>query len=309
MRVWITGGRGFVGRHLSKTLAAQDCSVAGIGHGAWTQPEHLQWGMSVWRNGEITPANLDSLLQAAGAPDIVFHLAGGSAVGPSFEQPGEDFQRSVVTASNLMEWVRLRMPTARVVMASSAAVYGAGHDKPIVESTPCSPYSPYGFNKRMAELLLESYAHSFGLQVAIVRLFSVYGPGLRKQLLFDACRKIQLDATHLRLGGTGSELRDWIHVEDAVMVLSRAAAHASHHALTINGGTGLGVTVREIAQVLMASHGKNGTVTFEGRGRPGDPERLVADTSRLQTFGIAAVRDWRAGIQEYVSWYQHEQNR
>lgn len=302
--VWITGARGFIGRHVARRFADAGHQVAGLGHGAWTVDSHREWGVSEWRNGEVSHPNLDALAQSQGTPEVLIHLAGGSAVGPSFSQPAEDFYRSVMAAGQLAEWLRLRAPQTRLVMASSAAVYGAGHARPITESAACTPYSPYGFHKRMAELLLESYARNFGLRVAIVRLFSVYGPGLRKQLLWDACTRLAQGAQVLTLGGTGDELRDWLHVSDVARLMQLASDRASTQAEVLNGGTGVATPVCAIADRLCAAWGTGRTAAFSGNSRPGDPERLVADVSHLQAAGFEPAERWEAGIDDYVSWFR-----
>jgi len=306
MTVLITGARGFIGRHVARFFSDNGHVVAGLGHGAWLESPRRQWGVAEWRNGEISHANLDALSAVVGAPDVVIHLAGGSAVGPSFAQPAEDFYRSVVAASELAEWMRLRAPAAQLVMASSAAVYGAGHDMPIADEAHCTPYSPYGFHKRMAELALESYARNFGLKVAIVRLFSVYGPGLRKQLLWDACTRLAKGAAVLQLGGSGDELRDWLHVDDVARLMYWAAGRASSEAEVINGGTGVATPVRAIAHRLCSAWGSGCEVAFSGSARPGDPVRLVADVSRVQAAGFAPTRAWGEGIDNYVTWFRTE---
>ncbi|WP_457390631.1 NAD-dependent epimerase/dehydratase family protein [Roseateles sp. P5_E1] len=304
MTVLITGARGFIGRHVARHFADNGHKVVGLGHGAWLESVRGQWGVAEWQNGEISSANLDALSALVGVPDIVIHLAGGSAVGPSFAQPAEDFHRSVVAASELAEWLRLRAPTARLVMASSAAVYGAGHSGPIAETAPSTPYSPYGFHKRMAELALESHARNFGLRVAIVRLFSVYGPGLRKQLLWDACTRLVQGETQLKLGGTGDELRDWLHVDDVARLMLWAAERASNTAEVINGGTGVATPVREIARRLCTAWGSGCAAEFSGQARPGDPVRLVADVSKVCAAGFTPTREWGAGLDDYVAWFR-----
>jgi UDP-glucose 4-epimerase len=281
--------------------------VCGLGHGAWPEADHREWGVAEWRNGEVSHANLDGLAGVTGLPDVVVHLAGGSAVGPSFTQPAEDFDRSVATASQLAEWLRLHAPRSRLVMASSAAVYGAGHAGPISETAACAPYSPYGFHKRMAELLLESYARNFGLQVAIVRFFSVYGPGLRKQLLWDACTRLARDGDRLTLGGSGDELRDWLHVTDAARLLSWAATRAGADAPVFNGGTGVATPVRDIAQRLCQGWLPDRAQAFSGQARAGDPACLVADMARVQAAGFSPERGWQDGIDQYVAWFRAQQ--
>lgn len=300
----ITGARGFVGRHLTHALHQQGIQVCGMGHGAWTESERSVWGMSYWLNGEVTKRNLDIVGSKVGQPDAVFHLAGGSSVGPSLLAPEEDFRRSVLSAAELLEWARLAAPEARLVLASSAAVYGAGHTQAIRETDALAPYSPYGYHKRMAEELFESYGKNFGLRVAIVRLFSVYGPELRKQLLWDVCGRLAVDATRLELGGSGQEMRDWLHILDAVELLRVAAVHASSEGFIVNGGMGIAVTVREIAEQLCARWGMHIRPDFNGKRRPGDPQYLVADVAVAKSLGYTPKMNWQAGVADYVAWFK-----
>src|SRR6202012_4896575 len=108
-----------------------------------------------------------------------------------------------------------------LIVASSAAVYGAQHAGPIAEQDALVPMSPYGQHKLMMEQLCRSYAMTFGIRSTVVRLFSVYGASLRKQLLWDVCSRLHRGERSLMLGGTGREIRDWIHVRDVVRLLNR----------------------------------------------------------------------------------------
>ena len=300
----ITGARGFVGRYLARALHKQGIQVCGMGHGAWTEHERAAWGVDFWLNGEVSKRNLDIVQAQVGNTDVVFHLAGGSAVGPSLAAPEEDFRRSVLSAAELLEWARLAAPDTRLVLASSAAVYGAGHNRPILETDALKPYSPYGSHKRIAEELFESYGKNFGLNVATVRLFSVYGTELKKQLLWDACGRLAKDASQLTLGGTGAELRDWLHVADAAAVLQMAAGRACAAGYTVNGGTGIAVSVRQVAEQMCTAWGAGTTLCFSGQGRAGDPQYLVADVAQAAPLGFAPQTPWRVGVADYVAWFK-----
>jgi len=306
MRILITGAHGFIGRHLAKSLSLTGHEITGIGHGAWPDGDRSAWYKGTWLNGDITFANLDILASSVGVPEAIIHLAGGSCVGLSIAAPAEDFHRSVVTTGDLIEWVRLCAPDARVVMASSAAVYGANHSSNISESAVCVPFSPYGYHKRMAELILESYALNFGIKVGVVRLFSVYGPELRKQLLWDICKQLASGVSELILGGDGSELRDWLHVEDATQVLLLALKNASDDFFIVNGGTGNATSVRQITEGLCKYWGGKVQVKFTGLSRPGDPRFLVSDIERLQSLDAVPKILWNDGLEEYVNWYKSQ---
>jgi len=279
--------------------------VLGIGHGLWPEKDAGKWSYSHWCNGEIEPANLSQLAVVSGLPNTIFHLAGGSSVGASFQNPKEDFSRTVETTARLLEWVRLNAATSRVVAVSSAAVYGAKHAGKITEDTPVSPYSPYGFHKAMMESLCKSYSESYGLQVAVVRLFSAYGPGLEKQLIWDICCKLASDDTDLiRLGGTGNELRDWIHVSDAAKLLWHARGECSADCRVVNGGTGIGVRISDVASLVSRAWGGTPAIEYSGVARKGDPLSLVADISNACQLGFRPKVKLEDGITETVNWFK-----
>ncbi|MCP3413814.1 NAD(P)-dependent oxidoreductase [Bradyrhizobium brasilense] len=305
MIVWVTGANGFIGRHLVHELAGAGHAVHGVGHGALDAAESRRLGLQSWINGEIDAANLNALAAAHGLPAQIFHLAGGSSVGISIERPFEDFSRTVASTARLLEWLRGSAPNCAVIAASSAAVYGADHVGPIAESAIATPMSPYGQHKLMMEQLCGSYAQSFGIRCTIVRLFSVYGPNLRKQLLWDICSRLAAKEQVLTLGGTGNEIRDWTDVRDVARLLASVAAPSSPAAFrVINGGSGRGTSVADIAAGLIRQWGGNTVVRHSGVSRPGDPLSLLADDAVLRQIGF----DWRIpldqGLADYVAWFK-----
>ncbi|NEV02247.1 NAD-dependent epimerase/dehydratase family protein [Bradyrhizobium uaiense] len=305
MIVWVTGANGFIGRHLVHQLAGAGHAVHGVGHGALDATEARQLGLRSWVNGEIDAANLNALAAAHGLPGRVFHLAGGSSVGVSIERPFEDFSRTVASTARLLEWLRGSAPNCAVIAASSAAVYGADHFGPIAESAVPTPMSPYGQHKSMMEQLCRSYAQSFGIRCTVVRLFSVYGPNLRKQLLFDICSRLQAREQELTLGGTGNEIRDWTDVRDVARLLASVAEPSSQETFRIiNGGSGRGTSVADIAAGLIRQWGSKTVVRYSGISRPGDPASLLADDAMLRRVGF----DWRIpldqGLADYVTWFK-----
>jgi UDP-glucose 4-epimerase len=305
MTIWITGANGFIGRHLVRELAEAGRAVHGVGHGALDVAEARRLGLQSWINGEVDAANLNALVAAHGMPSQVFHLAGGSSVGLSIERPFEDFSRTVASTARLLEWLRGSAPSSRLIVASSAAVYGADHPGPIAEDAALTPMSPYGQHKLMMEQLCRSYAHSFGIRVTVVRLFSVYGPNLRKQLLWDICSRLAAEPQALTLGGTGAEIRDWTDVRDVARLLAELGETAPRDGFrVVNGGSGQGASVAAIAEGLIRHFGTDTVVRYSGLARPGDPVSLLADDRRLRETKF----DWRIpldrGLADYVNWFK-----
>jgi len=303
--MWVTGAQGFIGRHLCRVLAEQGDRVDGIGHGAIDEADRRRIGLREWLNGEIDAANLNALAGRSGLPSTVFHLAGGSSVGLSIVQPLEDFSRTVSSTARLLEWLRSAAPDCRLIVASSAAVYGARHVGPIPENAAPAPMSPYGEHKLMMEQLCRSYGITFGLRSTVVRLFSVYGPELRKQLLWDVCSRLQQDGQTLVLGGTGAEMRDWTDVRDIARLLTTIAELPRPEKFRIiNGGSGRGTRVAEIAGMLVRNWGNDVAVRYSGVVRPGDPPSLLADDAALRRLPFVWQISLEQGIADYVKWFK-----
>lgn len=296
--VLVTGANGFLGRHVGRTAAQQGHHVIGIGHGDWTEEAWRRWGLSAWHELDVT---LAGLVAHAGRPNIIVHCAGSSSVGFSFENPAQDFDRTVRTTVELLEYLRTCAPETALVYPSSAAVYGRAAMFPISEESPLVPISPYGVHKKMAEELCRSYGRTFGLRVAVVRLFSAYGIELRKQLLWDASNKALSDDR--RFAGTGNETRDWVSAEDAATLLLIAGDHAGPDAPTVNGALGNEVAIRTILRVLYRALGVSKEPEFTGIPRSGDPDRYAGDPSRAQGWGWMPQWTWEEGVREYARWF------
>jgi UDP-glucose 4-epimerase len=258
--------------------------------------------MSGWYQGPVSTGSLGELIAEHGAPDAVVHAAGSSSVRVAAEDPAEDFRRTVDGTAELLEALRRWAPQARLLLSSSAAIYGNDHRNPIAEDAAPAPISIYGLHKLRAEELCLEAAEQHGLQVAIIRFFSLYGAGLRKQIFWDLWNKIT-GGNPIVLGGTGNESRDFLHVRDAVLLLLHIAEHADIEApLIINGGTGRPTTIRDAASLMVRLSDCRAEIVFEGLSRPGDPAHLVAHVGRLRATGYRSRIELADGMADYVAW-------
>ncbi len=278
----VTGGAGFLGQAIARALrdAGTTVTVAGTS----TQTDRL------------TPQRIEELSPV----DVVVHCAGGSSVAASVADPQGELEKTVPPFAALLAHVQRSMPHTRVVLLSSAAVYGDAERVPIAETSPLAPVSPYGEHKRQCEELCRAYG-ARGVATAILRMFSVYGPGMRKQLLWDACNKARARAG--TFGGTGEEERDWLHVSDAVSLVMTVARHAATDAPVVNGGSGVGVRVRDVVGQIFDELGA-GAPEFSGQSRAGDPLRYVADITRATALGWQPRVRITDGITQYVTWFR-----
>jgi UDP-glucose 4-epimerase len=297
-RIVVTGANGFIGRHLSRYLGSLGYTVVGIGHGFWTERDFRSWGLSEWHELDVT---LGSLVSHARTPHAIFHCAGSGSVGFSLEDPMQDFDRTVTTTVHVLEYIRTLSPGTTFIYPSSAAVYGAVEELPVSEESPLHPASPYGYHKKSAEDLCYSYARNFRLRVAILRMFSVYGPELRKQLLWDSC--VKLTSGNNEFFGTGEETRDWIHIGDIVALLHKLTEVADSDVCIVNGASGVSVATSQIINQLQKSLGTAKATLFNGFRRRGDPEHYQANISKALALNWKPTVAWKDGIDEYAKWF------
>jgi UDP-glucose 4-epimerase len=298
----VTGAAGFLGRYTSQALANAGWCVHGLGFGSWIDETPESWGLASWTEEEVSVKTLISLTNATSTPDVVIHCAGGSSVALSIAEPGKDLARTVGTLASLLEFVRIYTPHTRIIYPSSAAVYGTATGGQLSEETVIAPCSPYGVHKNMSEELLASYARHFGIDAMTIRFFSLYGVGLRKQLLWDACGKLT-DGSFV-FDGTGCETRDFLHITDAaqlILTLVESPALIGHR--VINGGTGIGTPIVNVLSILANVCNSEIRPSFTGIVRVGDPVHLVANPERALALGWVPRIALTTGLQGYANWY------
>ncbi len=304
-KVLITGAYGFLGRYTAKNFKLEGYQVTGMGHGKWYEEEYAKWGIDTWVESTITFETLMNINQQF---DIIVHCGGSGSVGYSKSNPYEDFQKSVQSTLSVLEYIRLRCPQCKFIYPSSVAVQGNLPDMPITEDIISTPISPYGFHKKIAEELCLSYHKNFGLNIGVIRFFSIYGAGLQKQLLYDACKKItngkDLEVT---FWGTGEETRDWIHVDDAVSLIHQLAAQVEGYDV-INGGSGVRVKILEVLNLLKTEISTSSKINFNNEVRDGDPRYFWADVSHTKEYNWHPKVSLTEGIASYVNYYKNLKN-
>ncbi|ENG4186237.1 NAD-dependent epimerase/dehydratase [Providencia rettgeri] len=306
-KILITGCFGFIGKTLTDEFKKNGYDVYGIGHSNVISPQQKSFIQK-----EISFSNLDESLSLMDTPpDVIYHLAGGSSVSIAENNPLENYQKTVNSSNTLFEWVRLNSPKSRIIVASSAAIYGANHCNKLSEMTPTQPFSVYGHHKKIVEQLSNIYIEKYSLDIINARIFSVYGNGLKKQFLWDFCSKLKA-ASHddsINVFGTGNEVRDWIHISDLVNALKKISEINTVPSV-INIGTGKGTTIKQMIEYICNSwFGENKLkIQFNGNVREGDPFSLISDATIKNTFVGSHKINLQDGVNEYVNWYKAHSN-
>jgi UDP-glucose 4-epimerase len=234
-------------------------------------------------------------------PQVCVHCAGRASVPLSLEDPAADFRDSTVITFELLDAMRTSAPACRVIFLSSAAVYGDPTELPVREEHSLAPLSPYGFHKRQCELLCEEFSRVYGIRTASARIFSAYGPGLRRQVVWDICQKALADGS-VRLRGTGRESRDFIHAADVARALLLLAETAPARGETYNVATGEETTISQLAVLVLAALERDGSPSFDGVNPTGNPLRWQADVSRLHALGFSPSFPLEKGVRQVANW-------
>lgn len=301
-RVLITGAYGFIGRYVAREYKRNKYYVVGIGHGKWGRDEFFSWGIDEWYEDDIL---LEVLRLYAKEPEIIVHCAGSGSVGFSIEYPMLDFERTVKTMQIVLEYIRLYSPNSKLIYPSSAAVYGNAYNLPIKVDSMLRPISPYGVHKKFAEELCKLYCSQYGVSAIIIRLFSVYGEGLKKQLLWDACNKAR--GTQALFWGTGKETRDWVHVIDVANLLYMAQFYANDccECEIVNCGSGKSISIEETVNILFnALKERKEKIFFNGKEDTGNPRNYLADLTEINKWGWRPKVKLTKGIEMYAEWYR-----
>ncbi len=248
------------------------------------------------------------------APDIICHLAGSAFVAASIDNPMADFNSSVPGTAKLLAWNGRSRVRARVLNFSSAAVYGQPKRLPISERTSLRPISPYGIHKATNELLIEHYSRIFDFETINLRPFSVYGPKLKRQVVYDVAQKASaaMDARldHFELWGTGRESRDFIFIDDlAYISLKICDIPLERQSITLNVASGIETTVASLASQIVHALGFPVTPVFSSISRRGDPEQWRADISALQSMIEYSPISLQRGLLEFSHWYLENHRR
>ena len=296
----VTGVDGFLGRYIARELACHGYRVTGVDRSVAPDRSDFDTTCSIVHRFSLPSDQFDEVLNDD-RPDIIVHAAGPASVPRSIENPDADFHGNVGVLLGLLESIRRADVNTRLINLSSAAVYGNATEVPIPETAPPLPVSPYGFHKLVGEQLIEEYHERYELAVCSVRIFSAYGVGLRRQVLWDIARRVR-DGVNVELFGTGEETRDFVHAGDVAIAIRIIAERASFEGEVYNVATGRETSIATLATMLIEAMDTNADITFSGDARSGDPFRMRADTRKIEQLGFVPNVTLEQGIKEYADW-------
>ncbi len=292
MRVLITGGSGFIGRHLSESATALGHEVVAT----YLAPTEIAGNPPVPSGIQWEPLNLqdrdrvDQLVESTHA-DAVFHLGAQAYARKAWESPADTFATNVLGTVYLYEALRRHPPREGVFLAASAAAYGTVDRLPTSEDALLRPVNPYGVSKACQDMLSFQYAVNFGLRIVRGRLFITTGPGKTGDVLNDFAQRVaQLERQgrpgKLRVGNLDVR-RDISDVRDVVRAIW-TVFERGEPSQPINIGAGQSFSVRSIAESLLRlSRVPLALEPDPALLRPTDEKEIRSDISRLRGLGYS----------------------
>lgn len=301
MKYLITGGAGFIGSHIARALLGQGENVRIFDNFSSGKRENLK-GLDV----ELVEGDLRDnakVMDAVKGVDIIFHEAAFVSVPESMEKPQECFDVNVTGTSLLFEAAR-KAAVKRVVIASSAAVYGDSTAMPLVENTPLKQLSPYATSKRIDEKYAELYTNQFGLEVAALRYFNVYGPRQRPDSMYAAAVPIfirrMLDNKPITVYGDGGQSRDLVNVRDVVQANLLASQHPAAPGQIFNVCTGVETRLLDLLDILYEVF-PDAPKHVHAEPRAGDIYRSIGTPRKaMDTLGFKPQVSLADGVKEAV---------
>jgi UDP-glucuronate 4-epimerase len=310
----VTGAVGFIGGHACRALLQSGHEVVGLDNfdpfydrsikeSAFAELR-LESGFS-FVEGDIRDGPL--LSQVLEGVDVVLHLAARAGVRPSIEDPALYSSVNVEGTARLLESCRVRK-VRRFVFGSSSSVYGDTTEAPFPEDAPAlDPVSPYAATKRAGELLCRVFQHLYGLRIASLRLFTVYGARQRPDLAIHRFTRLLATGEPIQQFGDGASERDYTHVDDilkGVLGAIRWTADDASAYEVFNLGESRTVRLDYLIRLIADALGVEPKIEYLPM-QPGDVKRTHADISKARAvLGYVPQVAFEDGIAQFVTWYE-----
>lgn len=311
-RVLITGAAGFIGSHLADRLLSRGDYVAGLDNfNEYYDPAIKRANIAaaganahyrLYEADILDEARLRDIFKEE-RPDVVVHLAARAGVRPSLQDPNLYHRVNVIGSQHILDACR-DMGPRHLVFASSSSVYGGSTDVPFRESNPVMrPISPYAATKRMNELQSHVYSHIYGLQVTMLRFFTVYGPRQRPDMAIHAFTKLISEGRPVPMFGDGSTRRDYTYIDDILDGIERCVDRPFDYEI-FNLGEHHTTSLREMIDLIAKHVGKPAKIEPKPL-QPGDVEITYADIEHArEMLGYAPRFTMDEGVGRFVEWFR-----
>jgi UDP-glucuronate 4-epimerase len=314
LNVFVTGAAGFIGSHVAEALLARGDRVCGLDNFDPFYDRRIKERNLARLSAHPSFSFLEGDIRDAPAlapwgegipPDALIHLAAKAGVRPSVADPVGYADVNVHGTIRMLEWARERK-VAKILFASSSSVYGGNTKVPFSEDDFVDhPVSPYAATKKAGELLCHTYCHLYGMNIAALRFFTVYGPRQRPEMAIHKFTRRVLDGKGIDLYGDGSSRRDYTYIEDVVSgVLGALTAPPGYRVYNLGGSDT--ISLSDLVALVEKVCGKAAVRNFKPP-QPGDVPVTYADISRARKeIGYDPQTPIGRGVSLFVAWYRQQ---
>jgi UDP-glucuronate 4-epimerase len=309
-KVLITGGAGFIGSHLARSLLAAGAKVGILDNFEdFYSPQAKRQNIK-GLSAEVFVADIRDAVElqqvADRGWDSIVHLAALAGVRPSIANPRAYIETNVTGTLNVLEAARAA-GIGQVVFGSSSSVYGASGKGPFKESSPLpATLSPYAATKVAGEQLCSVYSHLHGIRCIVLRFFTVYGPGQRPDLAISKFTRAIIEGRQIPFHGDGSSQRDYTHVSDIVAGISAALNYRKTPYEVFNLGSGRRITLAKLVETLERITGK-APVIERLPAQPADMRETWADIAKAERIlGYRRQTSLAEGLNGFLRWMRRD---
>ena len=312
MTILVSGGAGFIGSHLVERLLTEGHRVLCLDNfDPFYDPALKRRNLArAFQNpgfrlieGDLRDEGLIGRIFQGERIDLVAHLAARAGVRPSVENPGLYAEVNIRGTIHLLEACR-RNGVDRFVFASSSSVYGNSSRVPFSEEDPVNtPISPYAATKKAGELICYTYHHLYGIDVACLRYFTVYGPRQRPEMAIHHFTRSIDEGKKISVFGDGSSQRDYTYIDDAIEG-TLGALSREHGYQVYNIGESQAIRLSQLIQAIEEQIGKKAILDHLPE-QPGDVKQTYADIRKArENLGYNPTTNIRDGLARFVRWYR-----
>lgn len=294
----IIGASGFIGSHLDDFFTSKGQNIARC------DAREISGVKNYYKVDKFNPEYLKIIEETQ--PDICIYAGGNGNVPLSIQDPAMDYILNTTDVWKILNALKEIKPSCKFIHISSAAVYGNPSRLPIQVSDEIKPLSPYGWHKHMAEQICREFNTLYNIPTISLRVFSVFGERLRKQLFWDMYQKFRTKEI-VELFGTGNETRDFIYISDLIQAFDWIIKKADFRGESINVSSGIETTIAEAAGIFGKYYNAEKKIVFNHQSKPGDPLNWRADISTLRSYGFEPKVTMETGLKNYIQWLKENE--
>lgn len=302
-KILITGGMGFIGTALTKSLLNfNDVTVFDNFSVNENTEEFLKNNVTVVK-GDLSKT--DDYQKLSTDYDIVFHLAADPEVRLDVTNSQSIFKNNILSTHRLLEWMKT-IDSKKLVFTSTSAVYGDVQIFPTPETTQCFPISLYAGSKLACESMISSYCHTYQKTGIAIRLANVVGSYSKHGILFDMLNKLRNDQKQLKILGDGTQNKSYLYIDDCISGLLNIAQKSTQNFQVINLGSDTQIQVKDIINIIL-KHTNLENIdkqfsggTKDGRGWIGDVKTMLLDIDKVKKLGWSPALNSSQSIEKTV---------